>query len=145
MSITEALPQLMFALATGQNPNDATKPWAGMEAKEASRTADDRELVVSRPGAAAAVKAKKPAEHGKNTYWEDEEEPEEEVSKYTGVAVYKKKEKKVAAREVGVVDPTTVGGDDYSRAQAERDAALLADTGRRAAGGAGAPEPSDDA
>ena len=65
----------------------------------------------------------------------------QEVSKITGMPIYKKNKTAKQRREVPTVDPKAAGVADYTKAQLEADALRLADDGSGAAGaGAGVGE-----
>ncbi len=75
--------------------------------------------------------------NGLNAYYEAETSSEEEVSKITGMPIYKKEKTVKVKPTVPTVDVTTVGKADYTKAQAEKDAMLLAPVGAGAGAGAG--------
>ena len=130
VSLTSALPQIMLAVATGKNPADAAAPWAGKDALTASRVGQLPKGMVDDVVATAQRKQRSTGDHGANTYWEEETSSEEEISKYTGVAVFKKdKPSKHKKPERAHVDADDVGAEKYDTAQAAKDAALLADEG----------------
>jgi hypothetical protein len=142
VSFKSALPQLMFALATGANPADKTKAWAGSEmadAASAKPTALESRVVTR----AKPPKEAKPG--GMNAYFEAETSSEEEVSKITGMPIFKQERKKKKERVVALPDADTAGKTDYSRAQGAKDAALLdAGVGVGAGAGAGAGAGDDE-